>query len=106
MATKDYKESLEERLSDIEYAAGYLDACLKEGDEAAMLIALQDVARVHGGINELAENTELNRTTLYKMLSEQGNPTLLSLNAVLRVFGLRLAIAKNSIDDSSSDDAA
>ena len=94
MATRDYREGLDERLADRDYAASYLDACLQEGDLKGMLIALGDVARVHGGISSLADLTELNRPSLYKILSDQGNPTIESLDKILRVFGLRLAITE------------
>ena len=76
VATRDYREGLDERLADRDYAASYLDACLQEGDLKGMLIALGDVARVHGGISSLADLTELNRPSLYKILSDQGNPTI------------------------------
>lgn len=39
-----YHEDLLERLRDPEYAAGYLNAVLEEGDEAAFQLALRDVA--------------------------------------------------------------
>ena len=94
VATRDYREGLDERLADRDYAASYLDACLQEGDLKGMLIALGDVARVHGGISSLADLTELNRPSLYKILSDQGNPTIESLDKILRVFGLRLAITE------------
>jgi DNA-binding phage protein len=39
-----YKADLLERLRDTEYATGYLNAVLEEGDEAAFQFALRDVA--------------------------------------------------------------
>jgi len=94
MASKDYLEGLDTRLADRSYAVAYLDACLREGDARGMLVALGDVARVHGSVSSLAEKTALNRPSLYRMLSEQGNPTIESLSKVLQVLGLRLAITE------------
>jgi hypothetical protein len=43
-AAVSYKEDLLMRLRDPEYATGYLNAVLEEGDEAAFQLALRDVA--------------------------------------------------------------
>ena len=77
------------RLTDPKYAAGYLSECAQEGQEASLL-ALRDVAEALGGIGNLAEASELNRESLYGMLSENGNPKLSSLFAVLDAFDLQL----------------
>ena len=87
-----YEEFLDERLQDPAEAAGYLDACLEGGDPNVFLLALRDVARARGGLAKLAEATELNREHLYRMLSENGNPELRSLAALLDALGFRLAI--------------
>ena len=41
---------------------------------------------------KLAENASLNREHLYRMLSENGNPELRSLEALLDALGFRLSI--------------
>ena len=90
--TKSYVESLHRRLAeDPEEAAAYLDAALEEGDPQVFLLALRDVAEARG-IGRLAEETKLNRESLYRMLSKQGNPRLTSLDAVLDALGLRLGV--------------
>ncbi|MHB8348580.1 MAG: addiction module antidote protein [Acidiferrobacterales bacterium] len=90
--SRHYDETLKETLSDPEEAAEYLNAALEEGDPALFLLALKDVANVHGGIARIAQAAKLNRESLYRMLSENGNPTVNSLNALLHTLGLRLAI--------------
>ena len=94
MATsRPYKEGLLERLKDPQEAAAYLDAALEEGDTEVFLLALRDVAEARlGGIAGLAQQSGLNRETLYRTLSEQGNPELTSLDKLLHAVGLRLAI--------------
>lgn len=47
------------------------------------------------GIASLAEKTKLNRESLYRMLSERGNPEFRSLDALLHALGFRLAVAVN-----------
>jgi DNA-binding phage protein len=41
----------------------------------------------------VAHKAQLNRENLYRMLSEQGNPQLASLTALLEALELRLAVA-------------
>jgi probable addiction module antidote protein len=93
--TKPYETDLLERLKDPEYAAGYLNAVLEDNDDSGMeerfLIALRDVAKAYG-LTRIAEDTHLNRQSLYKVLSESGNPELSTLTALLKSVGLRLAI--------------
>jgi probable addiction module antidote protein len=86
--THDYKNGLLKRLTDPEFAAGYLSECAREG-QGVFLLALRDVAEAAGGIGRLAEAAELARESLYGMLSENGNPKLSSLFAVLDALGLQ-----------------
>ena len=44
------------------------------------------------GLRHLAEATGLNRETLYRTLSENGNPRLSSLGLIVEALGLRLSI--------------
>ena len=91
----DYKEDLLHRLSDPEYATGYLSACAEEGREE-LLLGLRNVAQAYGGINQLADQTELNRENLYKMLSDEGNPRLSSVFAVLDALGIELQFRRRT----------
>ena len=93
MRSRPYKEGLLERLKDPQEAAAYLDATLEEGDTEVFLLALRDVAEARlGGMTTLAQQTSLNRETLYRTLSEKGNPELASLDKLLHAVGLRLAV--------------
>ena len=91
--SRRYENVLDEDLQDPSEAAGYLNACLEDGDPEVFLLALRDVARARGGVAKLAEATELNREHLYRMLSESGNPELRSLEVLLDALGFRLAVA-------------
>ena len=86
------EDVLAEGLKDPVEAAGYLNACLEDGDPEVFLLALRDIARAQGGVAKLAEITELNREHLYRMLSENGNPELRSLETLLDALGFRLAV--------------
>ncbi len=85
--TSDYKAELLERLSDPDYAAGYLSACAAEGKDE-FLLGLRNVADALGGVGQLAAETDLNRQGLYDMLAEGGNPRLSSLFSVLDAVGM------------------
>ncbi|NJN22166.1 MAG: putative addiction module antidote protein [Leptolyngbya sp. RL_3_1] len=92
MPTENYDDFLWEELQDAEVAAEYLSASIDHGSMDEFLVALRNVANAHGGIGVLSEITALNRQSMYKMLSEEGNPTLISLMAVLKAIGLTLTV--------------
>ena len=59
------------------------------------LIAVRDVTEARiGGMTNLAKETGLNRENLYRILSENGNPELTSLNTLLDALGFRLSVEK------------
>ena len=89
--TKSYQESLLQALQTPQEAAEYLTAALEDGDSAVFLLALRNVADAQG-MKTVARKAQLNRENLYRMLSEQGNPQLGSLTALLDALNLRLAI--------------
>ena len=91
---RDFQEIVLENLQDPEEAAAYLKAALEDEDERVFLLALRDVLEAQGGtIADLAEETNLNKQNLYRMLSEHGNPRLTSLKTVLHAIGFEMAIA-------------
>ncbi len=90
MSTKSYDAFLMEQLRDPELAAAYLSAAIEDQDIGVFLIALRNVTEAHGGIGRAAEGSNLNRQSLYRMLSKDGNPTLASLLPLLREVGVNL----------------
>jgi probable addiction module antidote protein len=98
MRLKNYKVDLLKRLEDSHYAAEYLAQVLAEKDSAAFLIALKDVVEAGGGVGHLASRIGLKRPSLYKILSKNGNPTLETLQEILRPLGLRVSVA---LDDAA-----
>ena len=93
--SSSYQDYLLKSLKDPEEAAGYLNAALEGGDINVFLLALQNVIKAQGGITQLAEKTHKSRTSLYKALSETGNPYLKNTNEILSAIGMHLAIVKN-----------
>lgn len=76
------------------YAVELLNSILEEGEQGELLIALRQMAKAFGGVQGIAEKAELNPTQLYRTLSENGNPELKSLTAILKAMGLRLAVER------------
>lgn len=90
---RDYGDHLAEVLRDDDEAVAYLNAALGEEEPEVFLLALRDVARAReGGLPALAGAARLNREHLYRMLSENGNPELRSLEALLDALGFRLSV--------------
>jgi len=70
----------------------YLEAAFEDGDPKVITNAIGNVARARG-MSEVARQAGVSRTGLYKALGEGGNPSLETLSAILRSFGVRLSIA-------------
>lgn len=87
-----YDDYLTQSLTDPQEAAAYIDAAMELEDSAALLLALRQVAKAHG-MAEVARRAEVGDKTLFKALSENGNPTLDTVNKVLHAVGLRLSVA-------------
>lgn len=71
---------------------GFLADVMHDGDTRALPLALRTAADVLG-MTELARRTGLSRESLYRTLSDKGNPRLDTLAAILSAFDLRLTVA-------------
>jgi len=78
---------------DSRLAAEYLNAVLEDGEQEEVMFALRRLAEAFGGVQAVADAANLNATTLYRTLSQRGNPELRSLVAILNAMGLRIAVA-------------
>jgi probable addiction module antidote protein len=84
---------VEELRRDPEFAAEYLRAALEESDEPkVLLVVLRHLAEAKGGVAKIAKAAGVKRESLYRALSENGNPRLSTLTAVLKAVGLRLTV--------------
>ena len=90
--TVSYKEHLHKRLKKPKEAAGYLNAALEDEDPHVFLLSLKDVTDAWGGMSELAEKSSLSRQSLYRTLSESGNPKLITILSILDSLGMELHI--------------
>lgn len=75
-----------------EYLRISLEETRKDGNRAAFLRALRNVIDARGGIPELSRRTSKPTSTLYRAVSEAGNPRLDTLDMILSDVGLRLSV--------------
>lgn len=80
-----------EHLRTPEEMAAYLDAWLEEAPEdvSGIARALGDIARAKG-MSLVAKEAGLSRESLYRALSEDGNPSFATVLKVARALGVRL----------------
>jgi probable addiction module antidote protein len=87
---------IEDLRNDPEYAEAYLRVAFEEfeqeGDSEHLMVALRNVAEAQGGVPELARRLKKGKTSLYKALSEQGNPRIETVGAILQGLGYRLTL--------------
>ena len=71
--------------------AAYLEACIDQapGDVAFLAKALGDVARSRG-MTRVAKEAGVTRESLYRSLSQAGNPELATVLRVAKSLGIRL----------------
>ena len=100
--TTTYQEDLVEVLKNPREAAAYLSAAMEEGDQALFLLALRNVAEAHGGMAVVSEKTQLNRESMYRMLSSKGNPGIRNIQTLLHSMGLKLTIEPRTKPTRSS----
>ena len=100
--TDSYESYLKEHLQNPEEAAAYLNAALADGDPAVFTLALRDVViALGGGVTRIAEKSDLNRESLYRMLSRKGNPRLSSLHSVIHSLGLEVHVTPRQTSPST-----
>jgi probable addiction module antidote protein len=92
-ASTSHDEAVVRRLrKDPDFAAEYLKAALEDSEEPrVLLIALRHLA-VARGIAKVAKAAGIERESLYRALSNRGNPRLSTLVAVAKAIGLRLTV--------------
>ena len=86
-----YDDYMVESMKDPVEVADYIEAVMELDDPAALLVALRQVAKAHG-MAEVARRANVGEKTLFRSLSENGNPTLSTVHKVLHAVGLRLSV--------------
>lgn len=71
----------------------YLEAALEDGDPFLISAVLGDIARAKG-MTQISNRAGLGRESLYKALSQNGNPEFATVLKVIKALGLQLHIAR------------
>nr|WP_076389172.1 addiction module antidote protein [Vaginimicrobium propionicum] len=70
----------------------YLAIALEDGDTKTVQVVLRDIARARG-MSQLAKAADLNRESLYKSLSKDGNPSFATITKIMKALGLKITLA-------------
>lgn len=94
--TGDYRDWLISRLKNKKAKLAYLQVALEEyqqdHDRKAFMLSLRNVAMAQGGISHLAQETNLSKQNLYRLLSGKGRLTIKTLITILRAMGVRIKL--------------
>ena len=80
-----------EHINTKEDVTAYLEAALEENDTALLLAAIGDIARSKG-MAQIAKELNLARESLYRSLSQDGNPSFDTVAKVLDNLGFQLSV--------------
>jgi probable addiction module antidote protein len=90
-----YDWDMADHINTEEEVCAYLEGALEENDLETLLDVIGAIARSKG-MAKVAEKLELNRESLYKSLSREGNPSFMTIARVLDSLGYKLHITPKS----------
>lgn len=85
-----------ENINSKEEVFAYLEAAIEENDIETLLDVIGAIARSNGMV-KIAKEVGLNRESLYKSLSRDGNPSFSTIIKVLDVLGYKLQVLPKSV---------
>jgi probable addiction module antidote protein len=86
-----------EELNNPEFVSDYLQDALDEGGIPLFLITLRQVVQHQKGLTKASQETGLGRESLYKTLSEQGNPHLSTIEKILKTVGMKITVIPDQV---------
>ena len=92
MALETKAFDIAEHLNTPEDIRTFLQEVLETGDESDFIHALNTAARAKG-MTEVAKAAGVTRASLYKSLSEGGNPNFSTISKVTKALGCKLSVA-------------
>ncbi|MEQ1929256.1 MAG: addiction module antidote protein [Parvularculaceae bacterium] len=94
MSVKTSRFDAAEYLDTPEKIAAYIEAILDEdGDDPAFIRKALNVAARAKGMSEVARAANMDRASLYKALSEEGNPSMETVLKVVKALGIKIRFA-------------
>lgn len=98
MRLKDFHETFDYQLRDPEIARLMLEDALQDEDPRIFLMVLRDIARANN-FSQVTRDAGIARESAYVSLSENGNPSYLTIRAILKALGFKLNV--ESIDKAA-----
>jgi len=92
MVLKTRSLDIAEYLNTPEDIRDFLQEVLDTGDESDFIHALNTAARARG-MTEIARKAGVTRASLYKSLSEDGNPGFFTISKVTKALGCRISVS-------------
>ena len=92
MALETKTFDIAEHLNSPEDIRTFLQEVVETGDESDFIHALNTAARAKG-MTEVAKAAGVTRASLYKSLSEGGNPNFSTISKVTKALGCKLSVA-------------
>ena len=83
--------NLSDEINTREDVIGIIEAALEENDMEFLFKVIGDIARSKG-MAQIARELNLNRESLYRSLSQEGNPSFSTVAKVLDNLGFQLSI--------------
>ena len=94
---RNFDDFIMEELNSSEFVYDYLQDALDEGGIPLFLIALRQVVQHQKGLTKVSQETGLGRESLYKTLSEQGNPHLSTIEKILKTVGMKITVIPDQV---------
>lgn len=86
-----FETDLMTKLGDPEFASAYIMSAIIDNDMGFLPIALGDVAKAHG-ISKLADETGINRRTLYKVFDTKGHPIFGLVTQIMQSLSMEIQV--------------
>jgi probable addiction module antidote protein len=90
--TETTKWDLAEHLDSEERITLFLEAVFEDGDPRVIAAAIGEIAKARG-MSQVARQAGLSRESLYKALSENGNPEFATVLRVVKALGFDLTVS-------------
>jgi probable addiction module antidote protein len=92
MTTKIFPFDISEHLETNEDIRDFLKETASTGDTTDFIHALNIAAKARG-MSDIARQAGVTRASLYKSLSENGNPRFETINKIINALGCKLVVA-------------
>jgi DNA-binding phage protein len=101
--TADWNEGLAQDLKKPEIAREFILAAIADGLPLQRVLA--KAVRAYG-LKEFAAKARMASSNVHRTINPSHNPTLSSLNRILKIFGLKLSVAPEKRDSGKRQKAA